>query len=209
MKLYVMPGACSLASHIALLWADAPFELEVLSHDDVGEDSFRRLNPKGAVPALVLDDGTVITESLAILDYIADVFPQAHLGAAVDDLVGRAQLNEALAELVSDVHKAWAPVFAASRFVTKTADEANAKQAAFRQLDLQYARLDTLMAGKDWRVLGHRTVADAYLYVMCSWKDLTPTPLATFPALAAFSARMNADPLVKAAVDREKHDVPR
>jgi glutathione S-transferase len=207
MKLYVMPGACSLASHIALLWADAPFELHILSHDAVGEDAFRRLNPKGAVPTLVLDDGTVITESLAILDYIADVFPEAQLGAAADDLIGRAQLNEALAELVSDVHKAWGPVFAPSRFVTQTADEANAKQAAFQQLDLQYARLDGLMEGNDWRVLGHRSVADAYLYVMCSWKDMTPTPLANFPALAAFSARMNADPRVKAAVEQEKQNV--
>jgi glutathione S-transferase len=207
MKLYVMRGACSLASHIALLWAKASFELQVLSHDAVGDDAFRRLNPKGAVPTLVLDDGTVITESLAILNYIADVFPDVQLGAATDDLVGRAQLNEALAELVSDVHKAWGPVFAPSRFVIQTADEANAKQAAFRQLDLQYARLDRLMEGKDWRVLDHRTVADAYLYVMCSWKDMTPTSLANFPALAAFSARMNADPAVNAAVEQENLDV--
>jgi glutathione S-transferase len=204
MKLYVMPGACSLASHIALLWAGAPFELEVLSHEAVGSDVFRRLNPKGAVPTLLLDDGTVITESLAILDYIADVFPEAALGAAPDDFTGRAQLNEALAELVSDVHKAWAPFFAPSRFVIQAADEDNARQAAFRQLDLHYARLDRLMEGRHWLVLGRRTVADAYLYVMCSWKDMTPTPLATFPALAAFNARLDADPSVQAAVQREK-----
>ncbi len=174
-----------------------------MSHDAVGDDSFRRLNPKGAVPTLVLDDGTVITESLAILEYIADVFPVAKLGAAPDDFIGRAQLNETLAELVSDVHKAWAPVFAPNRFVVQTSDEADAKQAAFRQLDLQYARLDELMKGRDWRVLGHRTVVDAYLFVMCSWKDMTPKPLTNFTALAAFTARMKADPHVKAAMERE------
>jgi glutathione S-transferase len=203
MKLYVMPGACSLASHIALLWAGASFDLHVLSHEDVGEDAFRRLNPKAAVPTLVLDDGTVITESLAILDYIADVFPEAELGAAPDDFVGRAQLNEALAELVSDVHKAWAPFFVPNRFVIKTADEDGARQAAVRQLDLLYARLDALMQDKHWRVFGRRTVADAYLYVMCRWKDMTPTPLANFPALAAFNASLNADPSVKAALQQE------
>ena len=204
-----MPGACSLASHIALIWAGVSFELEVLSHDAVGEDAFRSLNLKGAVPTLVLDDGTVITESLAILNYIADVYPDARLGAQPDDLVGRAQLNEALSELVSDVHKAWAPFFAPGRFVIQATDEANAKEAAYRQLDLQYARLDQLMQGKDWRVLDHRTVADAYLYVMCSWKGLTPTPLEKFPALAAFSARMDADPLVKRAVQEELGNVAR
>jgi glutathione S-transferase len=203
MKLYVMPGACSLASHIALLWAGASFDLHVLSHEEVSEEAFRRLNPKAAVPTLVLDDGTVITESLAILDYIADVFPEAELGAAPDDFVGRAQLNEALAELVSDVHKAWAPFFVPNRFVTNPAEEDSARQAAFRQLDLHYTRLDGLMQGKHWRVLGRRTVADAYLYVMCSWKDMTPTPLRHFPALAAFTARLHAESSVKAVLQQE------
>jgi glutathione S-transferase len=203
MKLYVMSGACSLASHISLHWAEADFDLEILSHDAVGNEAFRHINPKGAVPTLVLDDGTVITESLAILDYIADAYPAANLGAEPDDIVGRAQLNEALAELVSDVHKAWAPVFAPGRFVVEADDEGKAKAAAFKQLDIHYARLDKLMSDKQWRVLGHRTVADAYLYVMCSWKDMTPTPLVNFPALAAFSARMNADASVKLALQHE------
>jgi glutathione S-transferase len=203
MKLYAMPGACSLASHIGLRWAGAPFELNMLSHEALGENAFRRLNPKGAVPTLVLDDGTVITESLAILDYIADVFPDAALGAAPDDFGGRAQLNEALAELVSDVHKAWAPVFVPDRFVVRSEDEDNARQAAFRQLDLQYARLDRLMEGKQWRVLGHRTVADAYLYVMCSWKDQTPTPLDRFPALSRFKSRLDGDADVQSALAEE------
>ena len=203
MKLYVMPGACSLASHIALLWAGAAFELHVLSHEAVGESAFRRLNPKGAVPTLVLGDGTVLTESLAILDYIADAFPEAELGAAPHDRIGRAKLNEALAELVSDVHKAWAPVFAPSRFVLRAADEDYARQAAFRQLDVHYARLDGLMQDRHWRVLGRRTVADAYLHVMCRWKDMTPTPLANFPALAAFNARLDAEPSVQRALEQE------
>ena len=176
----------------------------MLDHDAVGGDASRKLNPKGAVPTLVLDDGTVLTESLAILDYIADISPGAELGAAPEDFLGRAQLNEALADLVSDVHKAWAPFFVPNRFVVRIEDEDNAKQAAFRQLDLHYARLDRLMDGNQWRVLGHRTVADAYLYVMCSWKDMTPTNLATFPGLARFTARLAANPSVHTAQRREE-----
>ncbi len=203
MKLYVMPGACSLASHIALVWAAVPFELAILGHDDVGGEAFRRINPKGAVPTLVLDDGLVITESLAILDYIADSAPAARLGAAPGDLRARAQLNESLAELVSDVHKAWAPFFAPGRFATQSAGEADAKLAAYGQIERQYARLEAVMVGREWRVLGHRTVADAYLYVMCRWKGMTPTPLSAFPNLAAFTARLEADPGVRRALAEE------
>jgi glutathione S-transferase len=203
MKLYVLPGACSLASHIALIWAGIPFELTVLSHDELGGDAYRRVNPKGAVPALVFDGGVVITESLAILDFVADSAPAAWLGADPQDLLGRAQLNESLAELVSDVHKAWAPFFAPSRFATRPEGEADAQRAAFGQLDKHYARLDALMDGREWRVLGHRTVADAYLYVMCGWKHLTPTPLGAFPNLAAFKARLDTDAGVRRALAEE------
>ncbi len=203
MKLYVMPGACSLASHIALVWTGAPYELAVLSHAEVGGEGYRKLNPKGAVPALALDDGTVITESLAVLEYIADSYPDARLDAAPGSVLERARLNEALAELVSDVHKAWAPVFAPGRYVMQEANQDDAKQAAFAQLDKQYARLDQRMQGQEWLLFGRRTVADAYLYVMCRWKDRSPTPLARYPALAAFKARLDADEEVQRALGEE------
>jgi glutathione S-transferase len=172
-------------------------------HDDVGSDRFRRINPKGGVPALVLDDGTVITESLAILDYIADTSPAARLGAVPDDLVARAQLNESLSDLVSDVHKSWAPFFAPERFSTRFEGWPDAKRAAVGQVDKQYSRLNGVMDAKEWLVLGRRTIADAYLYVMCVWKDMTPTPLSAFPNLAAFKARLDTDPVVMRALAQE------
>lgn len=203
MKLYVIPGACSLASHIALVWAGAPYKIAVLSHAEVGGDAYRRINPKGAVPTLVLDDGTVITESLAVLEYIADSYSDAHLGASPGDPLERAKMNEILADLASDVHKAWAPVFVPSRYVTEQAHQDDAKQAAFGQLDKQYKRLDQLMRGRTWLLFGRRTVADAYLYVMCRWKDRSPTPLSSYPALAALKARLDADEGVQRALGGE------
>lgn len=200
MKLYVMPGACSLASHIALHWAGSDAELAVLAHSDLQGD-FARINPKASVPALVLDDGTVLTESLAVLLYIADTHPASQLGAT--DVLARARLNEAMAELVSDVHKAWAPVFAPMRFVASEAHYDEARQAAFKQIDKQYRRLDSLMQGRDWRVLGRRTVADAYLYVLCTWKDKSPQKLAEYPALAAYRARLDQDAGVQKALAME------
>ena len=206
MKLYVMPGACSLAAHIALAWTGASFELVVLSHDDLGGDAYRRINPKGVVPALELDDGTVITEALAVLTYISDALPEAHLGAAPDDVMERARLNEALADLVTDVHGAWSPVFVPDRFVTSEECQDDARQAAFAQLDKQYARLNERMADQEWMLFGRRTVADAYLYVMSGWKDRSPKPLARYPNLAAFKERLDTDEDVRRAVNEEPSD---
>ena len=201
MKLYYMPGACSLASHIALEWAGLPYETERLSHDSVHGDAYLQINPKGAVPALQLDDGEVVTESLAVLEYIADIAESANMGA--DGPLEWARLNERLAELVSDVHKAWAPFFAPQRFSTIEAHYDDAKQAAFIQLDKQYARMNGQMEGKPWSLFDRRTVADAYLFVMCSWKDMTPVKLSAYPALAAFKARLDLDEGVKAALAAE------
>jgi len=203
MKLYVMPGACSLASHIALIWAGLPYEIVVLGHAEAGGDAYRKVNPKGAVPALALDDGTVITDSLAVLQYIAGLAPDARLGAEPGNLLARAQMDEFLADLVSDIHKAWAPVFVPNRFVTKEANQDDARQAAFGQLDKQYARLDRMIQGREWALFGRRTVADAYLYVMCRWKDNTPEPLARYLALAAYKARLDANAGVQRALSEE------
>ena len=203
MKLYAMQGACSLASHIALIWGGVPYELVMLSHAEAGGDTLKRVNPKGAVPTLALDDGTVLTESLAVLQYVAGLAPGAHLGANPSDALEQAKMNELLADLVSDVHKAWAPVFVPNRYVTQKANEDDAKQAALAQLDKQYARLDRMMQGHEWALFGRRTVADAYLYVMCRWKDKTPQPIASYPALAAFKARLDKDAGVERAVQEE------
>ena len=202
-KLYVMPGACSLASHIALIWAGAAYDLAVLSHADAGGAAFHKVNPKGAVPALVLDDGTVLTESLAVLEYIADSHPDAGLGANANDLVDKAKLNEALANLVSDVHKAWAPVFVPGRYVTSEANHGEAREAAFKLLDAQYQRLDQQMRGQDWLLFGRRTVADAYLYVMCRWLEKAPKQVQAYPALEKLKERLDADPGVQKALEEQ------
>jgi glutathione S-transferase len=203
MKLYIMPGACSLAAHIALNWVGASFEVVVLSPEQTSGEEYRRINPKGVVPALVLDDGAVITEALAVLAYVADAYPGAGLGADPSDVMERTRLNEALADLVTNIHDAWSPVYVPDRFTTAKQAEDGVRQAAFGQLDKQYTRLDHLMADREWMVLGRRTVADAYLYVMCSWKDRSPTPLANYPALAAFKDRLATDEGVRRAVSDE------
>jgi glutathione S-transferase len=195
MKLFTMSGACSLATHITLIWADADFELAVVTHDDLAGEPFGRLNPKRVVPVLIVDDGSVLTESLAVLQYIAEMHPAARLGP--QDVWEQARVNESLAYLVSDVHLAWAPVMVPGRYVTVKANEEDAKLAAFVQLDRHYQRMNDELADSvdegDWMLFNRRTVVDAYLYVMCCWKDDTPTPLASFPALSAYKRRLDND----------------
>ena len=121
MKLYYLPGACSLASHIVLIWSGADYELERLSHETEHAAEFITLNPKGAVPTITIDTGSddpfVLTESLAVLLYIAAKHPAARLGAAEGDVLEQARINEIMAELVSEVHKAFVPAFVPDRFV--------------------------------------------------------------------------------------------
>lgn len=202
LKLFTMASACSLASHIALLWADAEFELAVVTKDALAGEPFGRLNPKRVVPALIVEDGSVLTESLAVLQYIADMHQARRLGA--ENLWERARMNECLAYLVSDVHLAWSPVIVPERYVTVTGYEEDAKQSAFVQLDKHYEQLNTELAhsdgGGDWLLFNRRTVADAYLYVMCSWKDNTPTPLAAYPALNALKLRLDNDAGIQQAL---------
>jgi len=110
--LYTMPGACSLADHIALRWAGAEFEVVVLDHAALKQPEFLAINPAGAVPALKVGDW-VLTQNVAILNYIADRFPQARL-VGDGSAQSRAEVNRWLALLNADLHTSFPPLFGAS-----------------------------------------------------------------------------------------------
>ena len=208
MKLYYLPGACSLASHIALIWSGADYELERLSHETEHATEFMALNPKGAVPTITIDTGGdhpfVLTESLAVLLYIAAKHPAARLGAAEGDLLEQARMNEIMAELVSEVHKAFVPAFVPDRFVIDESAEDGARSAAFLMVEKAFRRIDAYLEGRDWLVFDRRTVADAYLYVMSRWLANTPTPLLTFPNVARHFASIDPDAGVRRALEEEE-----
>lgn len=207
MKLYYLPGACSLASHIALIWSGMPYELERLDFDSVHGPAFMELNPKGAVPALVLDHAArgnvILTESLAVLLYIAGQNPTAQLGPIEGNRLEQAKINEVLSELVSEVHKAFVPTFAPERFAVDEAAYDGARAAAFLMIDKAFRRLDGLLLDREWLVLERRTVADAYLHVMCRFKVNTPTSLADYPNLARHFRNLATDPGVIRALAEE------
>ena len=186
MKLYYKPGACSLASHIVLREIGENFELESVDTDtqetETGAD-FRQINPKGYVPVLRLDDGQVITEGAAILQYLADQHPEADL-APKPGTLKRARLQEHLNFVSSELHKAFGPFFS-----SRASDKE--KQAAKEKVEKKLDHIEALFSDGRHYLLGETfSVSDAYLFVVSSWTKPTGIGLDKWPNVAAFSARV-------------------
>ena len=197
MKLYYRKGTCSLSPHIALRETGLPFELVAVGRDRIAADgrNFLDINPYGYVPALVLDDGTVLLEGPAIVQYIADQAPASGLAPA-NGTIDRYRLQSMLTFINSEVHKAIGVMF-------KPDFRAEDKPA---QIEKVRARLDTFSAqvgDREWLVGDRFTVADGYLFVVLSWLKIFGIALSDWPNLAAHHARVGARPSVQAAIAAE------
>lgn len=199
MKLYTSPGTCSLAVHIALQWIGQPFDVQVVSRAERKTPEFLALNPAGAVPVLE-DDGWVLTQNAAILNYLADRFPDAKLGGDGTPK-GRAEVNRWLAFLNSDLHTAFHPLFGSTSYLDEAAAE-QTKAAARTKLRGLYTRVDAQLDGRD-SLTGTRSIADPYLFVTVQWAKKNGIDLSGLTHLHAFDARMAADPGVQAAMKAE------
>lgn len=160
MKLYLAPGACSLADHIALHEAGLVFEhvkVDLKTHLTAAGDDFTQVNPKGYVPTLVLDDGEVLTENVAILSWIADKIPSL----APSGPMARHRLLETLAYISTEVHKAFKPLLVPD---AAESDRVKARDLISRRLAFLGDRLHG-----DYLFGDTFTVADAYLFVMLMW----------------------------------------
>lgn len=199
MKLYTKPGACSLASHIVLYEVGANFQTETVDTDkgltETGND-YRAINPKGYVPALKLDDDTVLTEGAAVLQFIADRYPSAGL-APQAGTVGRARLQEALNWVSAELHKAFGPLFNPN---SSDQEKDAARVAVAGKFDLIEAQLSD---GRGWLVADRFSVADAYLFVVSNWANFTDIDLSRWPSLSAFVGRAAARPAAQAAMKAE------
>ncbi len=204
MKLYCMPGACSLADHIVLEWIGVEHEIVALSHDKLKAD-YLKINPSGAVPALQLDDGTILTQNIAILDYLSQLKPEARL-AGDGTPVARATVLRWTAFLNSDVHKNFSPLFSPARFVDGEAAQADLTGKAIARLQEQFAILDTRIGNGTWLVDDQRSIADPYLYVLLRWARAMKIDLFGFANLDRFFRHMAADAGVQAALKAEGLD---
>ena len=194
MKLYYAPGACSLADHIVLEWIGAPYQAVRLSRADMKAPDFLRINPAGAVPALE-DDGWVLTQNSAILNYLADLHPDAGLGGDGSPK-SRAEVNKWLAFLNSDLHPTFKPLFGATAYLEDAEAIERSKDDARKKLRGLFERVDAQLATQDW-LGGSRSIADPYLYVVLRWAHKTGVDLAGLDNLVRFSQRMESDPAVQ------------
>ena len=200
MKLFYAPGACSLSPHIVLRELGLPFALERVDlgtkTTGSGED-FRAVNPKGCVPALQLDDGEVLTEGAAIVQYLADSHAPGRLAPA-SGTVERARLDGHLVFIATELHKGFGPLFNPG-----IAPEARA--AAVATLERKLGLVERVLAeGGPFLTGADFTVADAYLFVIQGWAPKFGIDIAAFPHLAAFARRVAERPAVQAALEAEK-----
>ncbi len=198
MKLYFKPGACSLSPHIALRESGLPFETEKVdtkAGKTASGADYHAINPKGAVPALQLDNGEVLTEGAAIVQYIADLKPESQLAPKAGTLE-RYRLMEALNYVGTELHKTFSILFN-----PKNPDEV--KAATREALLAKYAWVSQQLEGKQY-LLGDRfTVADGYLFTVSRWSKHVGLDLSRFPTLTAYFARVASRPAVKAALQAE------
>jgi glutathione S-transferase len=198
MKLYYSPGACSLSPHIALLEAGLPYDLikvDLRAKKLENGDDYLKVNPKGQVPALALDSGELITEGPVIVQIIADQATSKNLAPAHGSSE-RYKLLEWLNFITAELHKNFGPMFS-----PVLADEA---KAFFKdRVMAKFKYIDSQMAGRDYLMGSHFTVADGYLFTMLSWADRMKFDLSAMPHLAAYKARVAARPKVQEALVRE------
>lgn len=200
MKLYTKPGACSLADHIALRWIGKPFDVQVMDTAGMKTPEYLKLNPAGAVPVLEVD-GWALTQNAAVLNFLADTFPESGLGGDGTPR-SRAEINRWLAFLNADVHPAFHPIFGSTRYLGENAMIEKSKDNARTKLRDLFERLDAQLAGKNW-LTGARSVADPYLFVTLRWARATRVDLSGLRNLESFFIRMRADAGVAAAMEVE------
>jgi glutathione S-transferase len=201
MELYFAPLACSMSARIALAEAGAAINLVEVDTKvgrilATGED-YRAVNLLGYVPALRLDDGTVLTENSAILQYIAEQYPEAQLAPPASDRVGRAKLRQWLSFISSELHKGlMTPLLG-----DKTPPEV--KAWTLNKYSPRLAYLDAKLKDRQF-LLDRFSVADGYLTTVLNWTRATPQiDLSLYPNVKAYLERMRARPSVAAALATE------
>ena len=197
MQLFYAPGACSLSPHIVLKEAGLTFDVvkvDTKSKAMAGGD-YRAVNPLGYVPALELEDGTVLTEGPAIVQYIADAVPDKKLAPASGTLE-RTKLQSWLNFISTELHKGFSPLFNAAM-------PEDAKRYFRERLATRFQHLDKHLADKDYLMGGTFSVADAYLFTVSNWAAHTGVDLSAFPNVLAYRKRVAARPAVVAAMKAE------
>ena len=204
LKLYYTPGTCALASHIALEEAGAAYTTERIDFKSNQQNSpgYLAVNPKGRVPALVTDRG-ILTETPAMLAFIAQGFPQAKL-APSDDPFAFAQAQAFNSYLCSTVHVAHAHKGRGPRWATEESSFADMKRKVPQTMAACFALIEREMLKGPWVMGELYTICDPYLYTIAGWLEGDGVDLATLPKVADHRNRMSERPAVQRVLADEK-----
>ena len=198
MKLFFKAGSCSLSPHIVLKESGLAFETEAVdlkSKVTASGANFMDINPKGYVPALMLDSGELLTEGPAITQYIADQVPEKKLAPA-NGTIARYRLQSWLTFIGTELHKSFGPFF-------NPQATQEWKDSAMANIERRLTYADQRLKGQDYLLGQDFSVADAYLFTVLGWTKYLKLDLARWPNLQAFQARVAARPAVQAAMKAE------
>jgi glutathione S-transferase len=198
MKLYYSPGACSLSPHIALQEAGLAYKAiraDLKTKEMEGGGDYKTKNPLGYVPALELDDGSMLFEGPAIVQYIADRAPEKHLAPANGSL-DRYKLQSWLNFVSTEMHKGFSPLF-------NPAMPDEAKTLAKEKLATRFAHLEKHFTAHEYLMGKSYSVVDGYLFTVLNWTNPTKIDLTPYPHLMAYHKRVGARPAVVAAMKAE------
>ena len=198
MKLYYAPGACSLSPHIALRETNMTFDLDKV---DLGEkktsdgSDFTKINPLGYVPALELDNGDVLTEGAAIVQYLADQAPAAKLMPEAGTME-RYRAQEWLTFISSELHKGFSPLF-------NPALEGDMKNSVVTRLESRFDYVDKQLEGQQYLTGDDFSMVDAYGFTIINWANFKDIDLSRWPNISAYMGRVAARPKVHEALKAE------
>lgn len=198
MNLYIIPGACSLAVNIALREAGVRFDIRTVdgaTKQTDHDENFLSINSKGYVPALRLDDGEVLTENVAILQFVADRYPAARLAPAPGS-IARQRLAEWLSFINSEVHKGFSPLF-------DSGAGHEVRRYAQGRLEKRLGWLQEQIGSRAYLVDDGFTVADAYLFTVLGWGSEVGIDIARWSNLARYHRNIGSRPAVQAALESE------
>ncbi len=209
MRLYVLPGACSLASHIALEAAservparERTWDVIVLQRGCNHDPAYITVNPLGTVPALVTSSGRLITESVAVLLHIADALPEARLAPRTGE-AERDRLHTLLSAMVTTGHSAFQMLWRAERFADNEEGRASVRRMCEVRIGALFERFEHEIRDGGYLIGDLPTVADMYLYVLGRWGLRLGRPTTCHPLLWDFTERMAVSGAVRRAMARE------
>jgi glutathione S-transferase len=198
MKLYYSPGSCAMSPHIVLAETGLSYELDRVDLSTKTTEKgqpLKDINEQDAVPALLLDNGEVLTEGAAIVQYVADLNPEAGLLPAAGTLE-RARVQQWLNYIATEMHKAHVPMFKADY-------PAESKEIALANIKKAYDYVSAKLGDRQYLTGDAFTVADAYLFTILNWHNFIKLDLAPWPVLVAYQARVAARPAVQTAMREE------